>query len=411
MTTVTRLFFKRLINEWKFQFSVWRTAVDWTVALYIVIPTLYFLIKMYADWWKVQPAWLSYLPFSSFALILLLFILKGDIRVFLEEADQLFLYQKGSWINRLRKLSIAYSIILNLFATCLLFIVLAPLLLISYKLSIPQLIMWSFFCALLKSVTALNKRLVSIRYYGWRQGFVRWIIYLLIGIYYRASLFLLTHQLSLFTLNTFILLISLTLLIHRYINLKKGSFLKEVDREQNLKLRYASLLLQAGLVYTNKSKTLTINNRPWLFSHSNPLFKERNAGNLLAEVCFKSVLRNRTHLVIYGQLIVLCMAIVLSFPLEWKWVIWLGFALILTKFVELFWLEMKNSEFVQMFPWKHEDLSKAAEKALFFLMILGFLPISFAFGMQLYSWLGALAVMLVGGVIGYYTAKAVATFV
>lgn len=240
--------------------------------------------------------------------------------------------------------------------------------------------------------------------------------YLLIGIYYRTSLFLLVNHLSLFALTVFLVLILLTFLIYRYINLNKGSLLKDVAREQTLKLRYVSLLLQAGaysglpVVYTKKSRTLTINKRPWLFSHSNPLFKERNAANLLTEVCFKSVLRNQTRLENYVKVIVPSIAIILSFPLEWKWISWLGFAFMLTKFVEIFWQETKNSEFVRLFPWKPEDYSKAASKTLFLLMLLGYLPVSFAFGMQVYSWLGALVLSAVGGVIGYYIAKKVAVF-
>ena len=417
MTTVSKLFLRRLINEWEFQLGVWKTAVDWTVALYFVIPTLYFLIKMYIDWWKVQPSWLAYLPFNSFALILLLFTLRGDIRVFVEEADQLFLYQKGGWIKRLRILSIAYSIILYLFATCLLFIYLAPLLLIYYKLSMLQLMMWSLLCVLLKTLSGLTKQMVSRFFDGWRQGVVRWLVYFLIGSYYRSSLLLLVNHLNLFASTIFLVLIFLTFLIYRYLNLNKGSLLKDVAREQTLKLRYVSLLLRAGaysglpVVYAKKSRTLTLIKRPWLFRHSNPLFKERNAVNLLTEVCFKSVLRNQTRLENYVMVIVPSIAIILSFPLEWKWISWLGFAFMLTKFVEIFWQETKNSEFVQLFPWKPEDYSKAASKALFRLMLLGYLPVSFAFGMQLYSWLGALALMLVGVVIGYYTAKVVAIFV
>ena len=46
----------------------------------------------------------------------------------------------------------------------------------------------------------------------------------------------------------------------------------------------------------------------------------------------------------------------------------------------------------------------------YFALLLDFLPASFALGIQLYSWLGALVLSVLEGVIGYYIAKKVAVF-
>jgi len=43
MMTVTRLLLLRIVSDWKYQYRVFRTAVDWIVAIYIVIPFLIFL--------------------------------------------------------------------------------------------------------------------------------------------------------------------------------------------------------------------------------------------------------------------------------------------------------------------------------------------------------------------------------
>lgn len=40
MITPAKLFKKRIVSDWKFQYKVWRMAIDWTVALYIVIPAI-----------------------------------------------------------------------------------------------------------------------------------------------------------------------------------------------------------------------------------------------------------------------------------------------------------------------------------------------------------------------------------
>ncbi|KLU61550.1 bacterial ABC transporter protein EcsB [Peptococcaceae bacterium CEB3] len=406
MTSVTKLFFHRLYHEWKYQLSVWRTVVDWTVALYLVIPTLGYAIKTYFDWWKVQPAWISHIPFTYFAVIPLIVILRGDVRVFVEEADQLFLFQLDGWIKRLRKLSIVYSISLNFAINCLLFSYLAPIFLLYYKLPLIKLIIWCFSCFVLKTIVGLSKQVIYLHFYGWRQGLARLLTFLLIGGYYRVSLFFLNSIIS--SIFAILILLILPIAIPLYQEISKNtSFLKDVARAQTMKLRYVSLIMRAAFIYKRKSRPLTINKRPWIFQRSKPLFKERNAANLLTEACLKSVIRSETHLVTYGQLIVLCIAVIWSFPLDWKWALWLGFAVMLTKFVELFWQETKNSEFVKLFPWTTGDYSKAASKAIPLVMLIGFLPISFAFGILSYSWSGAVTLLIVGGVVGYFIAKVV----
>lgn len=47
MITVRKVFIQRVISEWKYQYEVWKTVVDWIVVLYIVIPFLYIFIETY----------------------------------------------------------------------------------------------------------------------------------------------------------------------------------------------------------------------------------------------------------------------------------------------------------------------------------------------------------------------------
>jgi len=409
MSPTGKLFVHRVLKEWKFQFSVWKTAVDWLVALYLVVPALFIIIKQSFDWWQAPPAWLSFLPFSSAASLLFLFIVLGNIRLFVEEADQLFLLQARSWQKRITTLSLGYSLVMNLMTTFLLFLYLAPIFLLHYRLSWLQLVIWAMFCMLLKSVTGLSKQLVGLRYRGWGERVVRWLLYFFSAMYYRGSVLLLVNYTGWFTLSATILLGILSLLLYLRANWR-GSFWQDAAREQTIRLRYASLFLRAASVYTKKSRTVAVNNRPLVFYRSNPLFKQRSASNLLTEACLKSVLRSKSRLFSYLQLIIPCLAIILSIPVRWKWAVWFGMGFMLCKFVELFWRETWNSPWIQLFPWNKEDQSKAAAKGIFVLMLLGFLPLSLAFGLQVYSWAGALALPLGGGILGYYLSKAVASF-
>lgn len=44
------LFFQRLFHYWRYQWKVFQTVIDWTVALYIVLPAAAFAVYQYADW-------------------------------------------------------------------------------------------------------------------------------------------------------------------------------------------------------------------------------------------------------------------------------------------------------------------------------------------------------------------------
>ena len=69
-----------------------------------------------------------------------------------------------------------------------------------------------------------------------------------------------------------------------------------------------------------------------------------------------------------------------------------------------------NSDFLKMFNWKEEDKYYAAQKFLFITALPGFIPISFAAGFQISSWLGALAIIPVGVMLIYFTSKCVSFY-
>ena len=161
MITVPRLFFRRIIAEWKYQYQVWRTAVDWIVALYIIIPFLAIFLNYYLSWWRKAPEWLVYIPLNAFLAIILVFAWSGTIRIFVEEADQLFLLQCKAWISRIMTYSLGYSIIYSFVVTSLLLIILAPFLLLYYGFSSIGVVWLTVFVFVLKNCMGLAKQLVQ----------------------------------------------------------------------------------------------------------------------------------------------------------------------------------------------------------------------------------------------------------
>ena len=73
MITPTQLFFRRVGSDWKFQYGVWKSAIDWTVALYIVVPAVLIGLNSYTLLWKYQYGWMEGLSFNWLLIAVYLF--------------------------------------------------------------------------------------------------------------------------------------------------------------------------------------------------------------------------------------------------------------------------------------------------------------------------------------------------
>src|SRR5690625_1105819 len=100
-----QIFFQRLINEWKFQISVFRTILDWTVIVYIVLPIVVIFSFIYCSWWIEIPDWSILLPNGIFFFIFYLFSLTGQVRTYVQDADQLFLLKHNNIFLILKKIA------------------------------------------------------------------------------------------------------------------------------------------------------------------------------------------------------------------------------------------------------------------------------------------------------------------
>ncbi|WP_298202672.1 ABC transporter permease [Desulfosporosinus sp.] len=324
MITVTRLFFQRIIWDWKYQYQVWRTAVDWIVALYIVIPFSAGFIYYYLSWWRAVPGWLDYIPLNALSAIIVIFAWSGTIRIFVEGADQLFLLQRKVWISRIIKYSLVYAVVYNLVVTLLLLTILAPLLLLHYGFSLISVVWLTVLVFLLKNCMGLGKQLIELRFKGWAKRMVILIIFLVMGVYVRQSVALLVSRSGLFYLSILVLLIILSKLLYKRAKLK-GIFFEDVAREQTAKLRLAKYMLQNAGTYVKRPRFSR--KRPLLFRNSNLLFKKRNPVNGLVEMCLKYELRNQKDVEFYLKMVGVSILAILVFPPDYGWLLWFVFSI------------------------------------------------------------------------------------
>lgn len=398
----SRLLVKRVLEDWKYQISVWRTAIDWIVALYMVVPPLIYGVIKYIAWWHSPPAWLRFLPISFLPAILWLILYRGEIRIFVEEADQLFIVQKTEVLKGLTKLSLLFALTQDLLLVILLFLLIAPWLLLYYKLSFALIALWIMFTWLMKDSLNLVKDLTDLRLQGWLNRIVKTALFLVGELLFRSGTTLLLQQ-TVLSLVPVLAGLGVTIFLFRQRLNKTGTFFHDVSRGERIKLRYTSLLLQMGSIYGNTfymkpKRVVTLRSKPLLFPNSTQLFKKRTTANVLAELCLKSVLRNKNLFGNYLTLLVPCLLLLIGLPQYWKWAAWLIFAFILASFVRLYWREMINSQFMQLFRIDNEEKLAGAKKAIFIMMLPGFLLLSLVLGLQTHTWAGA-GEAIAGGII------------
>jgi len=402
MITVTRLLLRRIVSDWKYQYQALRTAVDWIVALYYVIPCLAISLYFYLSWWRAVPGWLLFIPLNALLGIILVFIWSGTVRIFLEDADQLFLLQRKVWISRIIKYSLGYSVGSNLLTTSFLLIILAPFLLLRYGFSPVEIIWVTFFIFEFKTCAGIGKQLVELRFKGWTQTIIRVVLFLMTSVYLRESVVFLISQSDLFYLSGLLILVALSRLLYIRMNLQ-GAFLEDIFREKNVKLRLAKIMLQKMGTYVKKPRFSR--KRPLLFRNSNLLFKERNPMNGLVEMFLKSELRNEKDVMFYLRMVGVSIFAILVFPPDYGWLLWFVFSLMITNFVLLFWQEAIKDPFVCLFPWLPETKMVAMRKAIFLMALPGQLILSVVVAVKTHSWLGGLVMVPITVLTGYYIAK------
>lgn len=389
--TARQLFYRRLRQEWTYQYKAWRSAIDWTVMLYFIVPGLLFAGGYYATLWREVPSWMQFVPLPGAIVLLYLFASLGTVRVFLEEGDQLFLRQKPLWIHTIRSFGIRYSLIGQTLFTALLAVVALPLLAGAYKLDAVQLTGIFMLTALFKMVLSLVRSMLTLRFRSWRRVLLLIASFVLGGIAYVGL------QLTLWNTPFLLLGSSLTvmLLLAAAIRLRlsmRGSFEQELHNEGIEKMKVTAMLL-GDLA---EKPPLIRRKRPLLFRNSGQLFRKKTPANGLTEFAVKSFLRQWKQVQMVLQYTAAGSYAILAAPIVLKWI---ALGLLLVPFgawLNVFWRDVETAGFVELFRWKPKDLLNAASKTKLAIMLPSFWVWCAIAGWSTFGWWGALLMLPVG---------------
>lgn len=398
MLTVNQLFLRRLWSNWKFQYGVLRTVVDWVTALYFFIPATAIAVYHYYQWWSASPAWVAEVPFGIFAVVLSLYASTGAVRLFILDADQLFLVQRSRYYRSLMKLGILYTFLMEFLLSATVILILAPLLFHRYDLSVAQIIMLYVFVSCFRiNISQISQRIFN-RLSGWRYSLLWWGLVIIPAFLFMSYLDKLISMPILLALACIISVASAVSLANNRLTLR-GTFFHDVEYEFKQRMKFAALLFRGLSVKKQRVRR----SHPFLFPNSNLLFRDRTPANGLVEMCVKSFFRSWAEFKVYIQFVLIgATVLMLPFlPLWSKWLIWFALAFILTQRLKTFWSEMMSSDYVRMFAWKDADKLQASAKAIFLMVLPAVILVSLAFGFSSFSVIGALSVIPVGVIAAY----------
>ncbi|MFS1517558.1 ABC transporter permease [Bacillus sp. SCS-151] len=353
------LFFERLKREWKFQWGIFRSIADWTIIVYIIIPTLLACSYIYGLWWITIPSWIVPVPELYLFLVVYLYCWLGACRFFIEEADQLYLIQKKQIVRNLKKIAVSYNVISNSIKMSIIMIIFAPFLFIHYNLNVQTVMIAFIFFLSLKLLILMLKKWLSYFKRSWLKKGILLILFLILGsiISFTNMLFIPQFIITM----TFVFLLTYLFIVRRMIR-QTGTFFEDVITEKEEKLKYASTILQISKI---DQPAKIKRKRPLLFSKSQRIFSYWTKQNTLVEVFIKILLRNKQYIFSLLRLIGISVPTVIIVPAIWlKWLLCIGIIIVIKIWLSSMWDHIQNKHFIMHVNQDQKELALARTKAV-----------------------------------------------
>ncbi|WP_340021132.1 ABC transporter permease [Paenibacillus sp. FSL K6-1096] len=402
--TAGSLFRRRLFSHFREQSSIIRTAVDWTVLLYILIPGGLLGGRFYYGFWNGElPGWFSQLPFVMVLSLLAVLLATGGIVLLLQEGDSLFLRQRQSWINTIIAGGMAYSLAVTALKIAAVFALLLPFLLRGYGLS-PAAV-WGLLALTLACSWAVKLlgHLVRVQ----RQGFRRrlWLVPAVAvpcGVYLRLALLWKDNPVLLFT--TASVYAAAAALAFWYRLRLRGTFMNDVREDYKQRMRIAALLLRGVL-----DKPRPTRHKPWIFRKSQPLLASREPESRFAASAVKALLRNPAHLKLYLSFTGVALIAVLIVPVVLKWLLYAVLTSLMAFWLSSFWLLFSGDDYIGILPFTKVQKADAGAKAMPILLMPFAVLCAAAVCIPAYGWWGILLFPVVGAAAGLWIGRLFST--
>jgi ABC-2 type transport system permease protein len=387
MLTPRQLFWIRLKKNAKEQLRVWKSVLDWSVWLYLVIPGLFIGGGLYREVLQEMPDWAMSLPWAKlYPILLLLLLLSGQVRIFVENADRLFLLQRPEWLQTLKRCGFGYTLAVKLVVVGLPFLLLLPFLLKAEGLTGLQLGLAYGYTIVIGMVMAIGIHMLQGKLTGWRKRSIQWIGLLLFIAVYLTPMLAWTYDTSLLGISLSAGIVALLIMLRFGIR-SPINFEAEVKQESETRLRSTELLMSQVI----EAKPLVRLKSPFLFRQSQRLFRKSDSGTILAEMRLKAFLRGMTNIRVWISFISASTVAVTLVPGPVALFLVAALSLLGSAWLQLQWKQWFAEAYILQFPWSPGSARKGAVISRFWLLLLPMLLWSAIAG---YKLLGAQAAIL-----------------
>ncbi|MCL6603265.1 MAG: ABC transporter permease [Paenibacillus sp.] len=403
--TSAKLFLRRLISHWREQSAIIRTAADWTVLLYIIIPGGLLGGRLYYGFWNdVLPAWSKVLPFMTVPGLLVILLGSGGMVLLLQEGDLLFLRQRQDWISTIIRRGITYSLAVTTLKIAAAFAVMLPFIIRGYGLS------WAAAASLFILTLAcswcvkLLGHIVKVQH----QGLRRWLwqvpaVALPCGIYFRAAQLWSTHPSIVWITTVLFVLISLFAIQYR-VRLR-GTFMNDVREDYKQRMRIAGLMLRGVL-----DKPRPTRYKPWIFRKSQSLLSSKLPESRLSAAAIKALIRNPAHLKLYMAFTGVSLVAIFIVPAVMKWVVFIVLSSLMVSWLFSFWSLFIGDDYIGILPFTKEQKAEAGSKAVP-ILLMPYTVLSAAFVcFSIYDWWGLVLFVPIGAVVGIMVSRIFGAF-
>ncbi|RCX16193.1 ABC-2 type transport system permease protein [Fontibacillus phaseoli] len=389
--SVRGLFFRRWLDHFRKQLNLLRSTFDGIVLLYIGIPALLLLGRVYFGLWREElPEWLLQLPLTAVPVLLLLLIyVLGGVILYIEAADVLFLKQRSSWKKGLLIRGALAGMVSSLLIIGVCFVLIAPLLNRVYSMGLTDILLLFAITCGFKSVHLFGANLIAILWSGWKSAVLQSAAFSILGSGFTLWVLLGNGRPASAILPVAICL-GLTWLM-AWIRLRlNGRFHAEVREDERQKTLLTGLLL-AGSV----DRPPAVRTRPWLFRRGGRLFRSSRPEVRIAEATFKSFFRGR-EFKLYSQFVFFgCLAVYFP-PYPVNFIVYASVLALL-----IYWLNGHRRAFftrdlLSILPLEEFTEYRAASRTMRLLLYPGVLFMTAVIGATVFhTWWGTVLAALV----------------
>ncbi|MGE7999460.1 ABC transporter permease [Lysinibacillus sp. NPDC093190] len=308
---MTSLLRQRKKLERSHNFKLLASVVDWTVALYVVVPAIVVGFFLYKDFiLNISTSWVIHIPLVFFIVLLFLITRIETIRTYLQRADRLFLIQNRKHMVRLKQAGFYWSLSKHLILLGSALALLAPIFIIVHHVKILELLI----LLLLLFTNNFTYALLQLKLHKWQQ-LVSKIFMCILG----TGCFLYVPVI-ITALIYLILLVYFTTYYNKHFVYSTKYFDQQVELDQATFYKWQSLLFQIApelrsqLVPKLKKPRLLWKNSKRMFLRSDYYIEEL--------VC-KTMLRQKQYLFGYLRFLSMGFGLTIIVP-SWAKIIVLG---------------------------------------------------------------------------------------